>query len=343
MPSRVTIKDVAAQAQVSFQTVSKVLNHQAQVSPETESRIWEAVRALGYAPNHRARNLRTQRSYLLGYSWRPEPPDLVNPIHDRFLQSMMAAAQQSDYHLLPFPYSAENGHVPAYRNLIQTGRVDGFILSGVEARDPRIEFLQSEGFPFVAFGRSDASATYPYVEVDGAEGLRLATQHLIEQGHRRIAALAWPRASRVGQDRVKGYLAALRAAGIEPKANWIARGDGTVEFGYKTTVRWLDLPVRRRPTGIVALNDTQAIGAMRAIQERGLRVGADIGVTGFDDSPMTQYLTPALTTLRQPIWQVGEKVIQILVGLLHDNPPPETQIMLAPRLIIRESSRRTAA
>lgn len=340
MPERVTIKDVAARAGVSYQTVSKVLNKQARVTPATEARIANAVKTLGYVPDQRARNLRAQRSHLIGYSWRPEPPDRANPILDLFLQSMMATAQQAGYHLLPFPFPTEDGHIPAYRDLIQTGRVDGFILSGMEYDDPRVKFLQAEEFPFVAFGRSHASSNFPYVDVDGAEGLRLATRHLLEQGFERIAALAWPKNSRVGQDRLDGYLRAMGEAGIQPRANWLERGEGSVAFGYESTLRWLHLAKSTRPTGIVAFSDAMAIGAMRAIHERGLRVGEDIGVTGFDDSPMSQYLTPPLTTLRQPVWQVGEKVIGILVGLLHDKPPAETQILLAPQLIVRESSLR---
>lgn len=340
MPERVTIKDVAARAGVSYQTVSKVLNKQARVTPATEARIANAVKALRYVPDQRARNLRAQRSHLIGYSWRPEPPDRANPILDLFLQSMMATAQQTGYHLLPFPFPTEEGHIPAYRDLIQTGRVDGFILSGMEYHDPRIKFLQAEEFPFVAFGRSHTSSNFPYVDVDGAEGLRLATRHLLEQGHERIAALAWPKSSRVGQDRLEGYVSAMREAGIAPKPNWLARGQGSVTFGHVSTLRWLNLAPAVRPTAIVAFSDAMAIGAMRAIHEHGFRVGADIAVTGFDDSPMSQYLTPPLTTLRQPVWQVGEKVIDILVGLLNDRPPSQTQILLPPQLIVRQSSLR---
>src|SRR4029079_2837157 len=131
-----------------YQTVSKVLNKQARVTPATEARIAAAVKALHYVPDQRARNLRAQRSHLIGYSWRPEPPDRANPILDLFLQSMMATAQQAGYHLLPFPFPTGDGHIPAYRDLIQTGRVDGFILSGMEYHDPRIKFLHAEDFPF---------------------------------------------------------------------------------------------------------------------------------------------------------------------------------------------------
>jgi DNA-binding LacI/PurR family transcriptional regulator len=323
---------------VSYQTVSKVVNHQTQVSPPTEERIWQAVRALGYHPDHHARNLRTQRSQMLGYSWAPSPPDQANPILDAFLQGMMEAAERAGYHVLPFSHRQVTEHIATYRELIGSGRVDGFILSSVEFNDPRIIFLLEQNVPFVAFGRSNPEWNYSYVDVDGAAGLRMATEHLLARGHRRIAALAWPPSSRVGNDRLSGYLRALGDAGITPDPEWIARGEGRVAFGRAATVRWLELPVQQRPTAVVALSDAMAIGAMRAAQERGLRVGKDFAVTGFDDAPMVQYLTPALTTVRQPIREVGQQVISILVSLLADERPAENQIVLQPQLIVRESS-----
>lgn len=338
MPTRVTIKDVAAKANVSYQTVSKVLNRQMQVSQETETRIWNAVQALGYIPDQRARNLRTQRSHMLGYSWAPSQPGQVNPILDSFLQSMMTAAEAVGYHILPFPHPQVRGHVAAYRELIHAGRVDGFIISSVEYDDPRVEFLQAENVPFVAFGRAHGHDTFAFVDVDGAAGLRAATEHLVQNGHKKIFALAWPLGSRVGENRMQGYLEALQDARIKPHAHWIVRGEGNFDFGYQATRDWLDLSVDKRPTAIVALNDSMAIGAMRAIQERGLRVGADIAVTGFDDTPLVQYLTPPLTSIRQPISQVGQHVVSILVRLIENAPAAQTQILLPPRLIVRSSS-----
>ncbi len=343
MPKRVTLKEVASHAQVSYQTVSKVLNGQSQVSKETEARIWEAVRALGYHPDFKARNLRMQRSGMIGYSWAPPPPDQPNSILDQFLRSMMEATERAGYHVLPFPYHDPQNPIEGYRELIRTGRVDGFVLSSVEFDDPRIAFLREQGFGFVAFGRPNSSWDVPYVEVDGAAGLRMATEHLIKLGHRKIAALAWPESSRVGRDRLGGYLSALTGAGIEPRDEWIERGVWRVASGWEGTHRLLRLDSGNRPTAIVAVSDAMAIGAMRAAQERGFRVGTDIAITGFDDAPMVQYLSPPLTSVRQPIWEVGQQIVSILVGLLNNRPPAERQVLLPPRLIVRASSDPTAA
>jgi DNA-binding LacI/PurR family transcriptional regulator len=338
MSKRVTIKDVAERAGVSYQTVSKVLNKQAQVSAETEARIRQAVRVLGYHPDYRARNLRTQRSRMLGYSWAPFPPDQGNPIHEKFLQSMMDAAERAGYQVLPFPYRQPSEHIAAYHELIKTGRVDGFVLSSVEFDDPRLAFLLEQQFPFVAFGRSNPNWDFPYVDVDNTAGIQMVMQHLLGLGHRRIAALTWPESSRVGRDRLDGYVGALRDAGIPVRDEFIARVEGHVASGYGETVRWLGRAPGERPTAVVAFSDPMAIGAMRAVQERGLRVGADMAVTGFDDAPLVQYLTPALTSVRQPIWEVGQQIIATLTALLDGAPPPETHVLLEPRLIVRESS-----
>jgi len=338
MASKVTLKKVAAHAGVSYQTVSKVLNKQAQVSKETEQRIVEAVRELGYRPNRFARNMRSGRSFMIGYSWVPTPPDQSNHILDQFLTSMVQEAVQARYNLLPFPYRDGDDHVDDYRELIETGHVDGFVLSSVNFDDPRIAFLLKRGFPFVAFGRTNPGLDFAFVDVDGADGVRQGMEHLISRGHRKIAVLAWPNISRVGQERMLGYTQALQAANVELNPQWIYYGKGTFEFGYQATLELLQLPLDQRPTAIIAFNDTQAIGAIHAVQSQGLSVGKDIAVIGFDDVPMAQYLLPPLTTVRQPIRAAGHKCVELLVNLIQGVQPDEYQMLLKPELILRASA-----
>ncbi len=330
-----TLKDVAAQAGVTYQTVSKVINGHAHVLPATEARIRAATQALGYKPNHSARSLRAQRSRMIGYSWVPTRPEQVNTILDWFLTSMVEEAEAAGYHLLPFPFDLQ---ISAYRELIDAGRVDAFVLSSVNYNDPRARFLQDQAYPFVAFGRSDANQDFPYVDVDGADGLRQATEHLLERGHRRIGALAWPIGSRVGDDRLSGYLAALEAAGLPARPEDIARGEGTFQFGLEATGQWLARPAAERPTALVALNDSLAIGAMHAMQRHGLRPGPDLALVGFDDSPTAQYLWPPLSSVRQPIRAAGQHCVGILVALLEGRTPATQHVLLKPELIVRPSS-----
>jgi DNA-binding LacI/PurR family transcriptional regulator len=338
MPPKVTLKQVAARAGVSYQTISKVLNGQVQVSPDTQARILQAVEELGYRPNRFAQNMRAGRSFMIGYSWVPTSPDQPNHILDQFLSSMVQEAVQAGYHLLPFPYRDGDEHVEDYRELIETGHVDGFVLSSVNFDDPRIAFLLKRGFPFVAFGRSNPDWDFPYVDVDGTEGTRQEVEYLISKGHQHIAVLAWPEESRVGNDRVKGYFAAMEYAGLSVNPNWIHRGEGTFEFGRTAALELLQLPADQRPTAIVALNDAQAIGAIHAAQAQGFRVGEDLAIAGFDDAPMAQYLLPPLTSVRQPIRAAGRACVELLINLIQGNEPPSRQILLKPELILRASA-----
>lgn len=338
MTNKITIKEVAVRAGVSYQTVSKVLNGQAQVSKETKQRIMDAVRELGYRPNQIARNMRAKRSHMIGYSWIPTDPNQVNHILDQFLSSMVLEAEAAGYHLLPFPFREGQALVDGYRELINTGRVDGFVISSVNYNDPRITFLLEQNFPFVAFGRSNAELDFPYVDIDGVDGLCQAVEYLISRGQRRIAAIAWPEDSRVGNERLGGYLQAMQAHGLDVQTQWIERGEGTFEFGRQAASRLLRLSPSERPTAIVALNDTQAIGALHAARELGLEVGQDILIIGFDDAPMSQYLFPPMTTVRQPIREAGRKCVEILLALMKGNQPLKRNVLLQPELILRDSA-----
>lgn len=339
-PRRVTLKDVSATAGVSYQTVSKVINHQLQVSKETERRIWQAVETLNYHPSHTARALRSQRSFTLGYSWPPSPKDQTNPILDQFLQSIFEAAEERGYYLLCFPYNTDTKqHLETYGKLIDTGRVDGFILSSVEYQDPRVLFLLERKFPLVAFGCSDPELVFPWIDVDGAAGIAMAVSHLLELGHVRIAALAWPESSRVGNNRMEGYFNTLKAAGIDPKPCWIRRGEGRFAFGLEATRQLLDLPKAERPTAVIALNDPMAIGAMQAAREHKVAIGTQLALASFDDTPMVQYLDPPLTSVRQPVWEVGRRIIPMLLDYIETGRLPEpTSVLVTPQLIVRGST-----
>lgn len=337
---RVTIKEVAAKADVSYQTVSKVINHKVEVLPETAERIWTAVEELGYRPNYTARSLRSQRSRTIGYTWSPTPHGLTNPILDQFLQSMFHTAEQVGYYLLCFPYHEENARqLSVYAELIDTGRVDGFILSSIEYNDPRITFLLEHEFPFVGFGRSDDKSVFPYIDVDGGLGVYQSVVHLFEGGRRKIAALAWPEDSRVGNNRMAGYFRAMDECGLAVADQWIIRGGGNYEFGYRACEELLQLPAAIKPDAIVALNDYMAMGAMAALQKHDILPGEAVAVTGFDDNPIVQYLRPSLTTVQQPIWDIGEKVIEMLVYQLDEGKLPDPICsLIPPKLIIRQSS-----
>ena len=343
MSQKVTLKDVAHRAGVSYQTVSKVLRNQMQVTPEVSERIYAAVRDLHYRPNAAARNLRTQASKLLGYSWQPDKHYYFNPVLEQFEQSIVEAAEELGYHILLFPQREGGDLQEIYRELVFTGRVDGFVLSGLEYDDPRVPAIRQLNVPLVAFGRTASTPTNsesscPYVDVDGQVGMYRAVRHLLSLGHTRIGVLAWPTSSRVGAERLSGYMQAMEEAGIPVDPDWIIRGEGEFDYGYHAAPQLLDLPVNRRPTAIATMMDLIAIGVMRAVEERDLVVGRDVAVTGFDDVPVIRYFRPGLTTLRQPVWEVGQQTVKLLVDLLQGKEVTNQHILLAPELVLREST-----
>lgn len=340
MSARITLKDVARQAGVSYQTVSKVLRNQIQVTPETRTRIYDSVKELGYRPNTAARSLRTSTTYLIGYSWHPSPNNEPNPIQERFLQSIVLAAETHQYHIMLFPWIWGGDFVTTYRELITSNRVDGFILSSIDFDDPRIPFLREMDFPFVTFGRTQSEPNYPYIDVDSRAGTRAAVEHLLEQGHQKIAVLAWPESSRVGSSRLNGYYETMQLAGLQYNEDWIRGTDGTLESAYTNTKALLDLPKQQRPTAIVTMVDIMALGASQAIQEYGYVVGKEIGVTGFDDTSFSRHVRPSLTTLHQPVEEGGAQVMELLMKIIHEEKIDQSHFLLRPELIIRESSLR---
>jgi len=337
MPSP-TIRDVAKEAGVSIATVSYVLNKRRRVGEETRQRVLEAAQRLGYRANITARNLQARETRLLGYTWRPTPPDQFNPILDQFLNAIAQAAARHGYRVLTFPSATIEEELAIYHDMVLTGQVDGFILSNTNLDDGRVRSLLEIGFPFVAFGRSNPELDFAWVDVDGTEGTAMAVRHLLEQGYRRIAHLAWPEDSLTGQFRLHGYHSALQAAGVSLDPAWIVRTENRHGDAYEKTRHLLRLPQQRRPDAIVASSDLMAIGAINAALDEGFEVGKDLAIVGFDDAPVARYLRPPLTTLRQPVTEIGERLITMLVALCQGRPVEEPHILLRPKLIVRASS-----
>jgi DNA-binding LacI/PurR family transcriptional regulator len=333
----VKIKDVARAADVSIATVSYVINNSASVSDETRQRVLEAIRILGYRPNSTARNLKASETRLIGYAWHDVKRGQMNAVLDRFLYQMARVAEAQGYHVLTFVQEAADP-VRSYENLIHTSRVDGFVLAGTDSNDVRIQRLMAMGFPFVAFGRANDDWDFPCVDVDVQAGIVAVVEHLLALGHRRIACLGWPEGSHNGDERVGGYRRALHNAGITPPAHWIARTLNVINDAAEAAYGLLTLPLDERPTAIVALSDVLAIGAMNCVESLGLRVGEDIAVTGFDDDPMSAFLRPPLTSMHQPIDEVAEQVVTMLMTIISGQPLIDRRVLFEPQLLIRRSS-----
>ncbi len=332
-----TIKDVAREAGVSIATVSYVLNNKSHfVSARTREQVLEAIQRVGYTPNMTARNLKSSQTRLIGYAWHREPGDQVNAVLDRFIYFLAQAAETAGYHLLTFTHPVGQP-LPVYDELIRSGRVDGFVLAGTVQNDERIRFLLEEEFPFVSFGRSNPQWDFPWVDTDGAIGVRQAVQRLIELGHQRIAMAAWPEESISGKHRLEGYYAAMDQAGLPVLPEYIVRGEHTESAGHHAFNAWMDLPESARPTAAIAITDLVAIGIMNEAEARGLTIGQDFSLIGFDDTPLTQYLKPSLSTLQQAIPETGQALISMLEAILSHYRDYDRHILIPPCLLERAS------
>ncbi|MCL4251694.1 MAG: LacI family transcriptional regulator [Anaerolineae bacterium] len=332
-----TIKDVARRAGVSTAAVSYVLNNKPSgVSEETRRRILEAVEELGYTRNMNAQNLRASRTRLIGYALPHSDEPRPNTVLEHFAFHLARAAGAAGYHLLTFTYPVEDP-IPTYDELIRTGRVDAFILAGTTINDERIAHLHETGFPFACFGRANADWDFNWVDTDGRAGVRLAVQYLLKLGHQRIAMVTWPEDSLTGNDRLAGYLDAMRHAGIEPPFEYVLRTIYGEAVGEDVFEHFERLPASQQPTALVAASDLTAISIMSGAERRGHIVGETLSIVGFDDEVLSQYLHPPLTTLRQPIATISAELIGMVNAIVADPDMPTNQILLPPELVIRGS------
>ena len=330
-----TLADVAERAGVSRQTVSNAVNNPDLLREDTLARVQEAIAELGYLPNRAARNLRTRASHLIGMRINPAEEGTANALMDRFVHSLVETSREAGYHVLLFSGDHKDP-LAGYDDLRRSTAVDAFVVTDTYLGNPQAAWLNEQRTPFVAFGRpwDDSGATHPWVDVDGAAGTEMATTHLIDKGHERIAWIGWRKESLLGEDRRSGWSQALRSRGMST-TGLASRVEDTVASGREASAVLLD---EANPSAFVCASDTLAMGVLHTLAERGLRPGQDIAVTGFDDSQVTQVVPPGLTSVRQPLEDVAAELVKALEGLLGTPPSVGDGVLLPPTLTVRGSS-----
>ena len=330
-----TLADVAQRAGVSRQTVSNAINNPALLRADTLERVQSAISALDYRPNRAARNLRTRASHLIGMRFAPAQEGTANAAMDRFVHSLVEACKAAGYHVLLFA-GDDRDPVAGYDALMRATAVDAFVVTDTYLGNPQAAALESRGAPFVAFGRPwEGESRHPWVDVDGAAGTSLATEHLLERGHTRIGWLGWQESNWIGEDRRHGWERTMQSRHL-PTDGLAVRVDDTLEDGMRGARLLLDQ--EHAPTGLVCATDTLAMGALHVLAERGLRPGADVAVVGFDDSQVAQVAPPGLTSVRQPLEEAAVEVVRALQGLLAHPGRAATGVLLEPTLAIRGTS-----
>jgi LacI family transcriptional regulator len=332
----VTIKDIAKKVGLSVTTVSRALNDFDDVNAETKAFIRRTADELGYSPNLLAQRFQKKRTETIGLILPTFGPRFSDPFFSELLAGIGNKAASHGYDLLVSTRSPGMEELRTYRQMVQGHRVDGLVVVRTRQQDERIHYLCEIGFPFVAFGRTDDANDFPYVDEDGAFGMRLVADHLHALGHQQIACIVSPPELMFTQYRLDGLRKRLVELGKHLPDSQIRTGDLTQRSGYEETMTLLEQTVR--PTAIVACNDLMAFGAMSAIQDRGLVVGKDISVIGFDNTPMAAHSHPPLTTVHQPIYQIGNMVCEMLITLLQGKSLDAWQVLMQPELIERQSS-----
>jgi LacI family transcriptional regulator len=317
-----TIVDVAARSGVSTATVSRVLSGSRAASPEARARVLAAAEALDYRPSAVARALKLRSTRTIGLV----VTDIENPFFPQLVSAIEAEAVARGYGLLLCNTADDEAREMAALRLLVEQRVDGIMVASSRALRRHAGLLGSVGVPVVLVNSSGVG-DLPSIDTASRRGARMAAEHLIGLGHRRLAHLTAPRANAAAGERLAGVRAAVRSAGVELV---VVEGDGRVEGGARAAAS-----VPAEVTGIVCYNDLAAIGAMRAFRSAGRHVPEEVSVVGFDDIEMAAWTDPPLTTIRQPIEAMGRWAVERLVEEDNDGPG---RVHLEPELIVRGST-----
>jgi len=331
-----TLEEVARLAGVSRSTVSRVINNQPNVRPQTRERVWQAIRKSGYQPHAVARSLVTNRTQIIGLVTPETVTTLfVDPFFPLLLRGATEACNTHQYQLMLSLFTGPADQQEMYQRVLRNGYLDGVIVASTSLDDRLIPNLLRDRIPFVSVGRYPNERVH-YVDVDNVGGARIAVEHLIRLGHRRIATITGRLDMIAGEDRLSGYRQALEARRIPVEEELIVKGDFTESSGMVSMQRLLAVS----PSAVFVASDAMAIGALKALHQAGRRVPEDIALVSFDDIPIAAAVEPALTTVRQPIHHLGPMAVEVLVGLLKGPPeaePPIQKIILPTELVVRES------
>jgi LacI family transcriptional regulator len=329
--NNVTIIDVAREAGVSYTTVSRVLNNKGSVKAETRERVLLAMTRLGYVVDQRARSLAGGHSQVIGLLVHDVGTSYIGEI----IRGVDAEVASAQYDLLLYTTHRRKTKESAYVITLTRGMADGLLL--VLPRDPGayLETLRQHRFPHVLIDHRGGDEEAPAVAAANWQGAYEATEYLIELGHRRIGFITGAMDQICAQDRLAGYETALADHGIALNPELMYRGDFFQHLGYAGASVLLELP--HPPTAIFASNDVSAFGVMEAVREHGLRIPADVSVVGFDDIPQAAHVHPPLTTVRQPLEEMGRQATRMLLEHIKDPLRPPKRVELPTELVVRQS------
>ena len=324
----VTLKQLAARAQVHPSTVSRVANHDPslRIGPATRQRIEALLRETEYRPNGVARGLKLAQTLALAVVI----PDITNPFFAALFRGVEDGATPRGYNVLLCNTDGSPERQRSHLQSLHARRVDGVILASSFLKDPTVRWLRQQHVPYVLVNRFSDEDQDPFV------GARVATAHLTQLGHRRIGHLAGKSTVSTGVMRRRGYLSALTDAGLTPDSHLVIESGYTEEGGARAAERLLAL--EDRPTALFAVTDMTAVGAFGAARRMGLRIPEDVAIVGYNDIPLATRMAPPLTTVRVPIHDFGAAAARLLLEQIDTGELSRRRVIFNPELIIRGST-----
>jgi LacI family transcriptional regulator len=330
---KLNLEEIGRLAGVSRSTVSRVVNGSPNVSPDARTRVEAVIAQTGYRPHAAARSLASNRTDIIGLVIPSAIETLFDdPYFGRLILGVSGATNLAGTTLSLFLFSEESDDSVLTTRVLGPGLVDGVIITATQLDDPLIEELHESGVPFVVVGRPDGSRPVFSVDVDNRSGARLAAEHLIGLGYRRIGMITAPLNTAAGIDRKMGFLAGLAAAGIDV-AGRVYEGAWSEESGRAAMADLLEA----QPDAVFVGSDRMAVGALRAIREAGLRCPEDVAVVSFDGIIPPDQTVPRLTAVAQPVFDNGRRAAKLLDAVIRRELTQPEQIVLPTELVIRES------
>ena len=331
---RLTLEDIARISGCSRSTVSRVVNGDVNVSIDTRQKVEQVIAEMNFQPNMAARGLASGQTHILGLIVPMSVNSIFSdPFYPILMQSISSTCNQKDYSIMLWLAEPEFER-RMINKILNTGLLDGVIVSSLSLTDPIVNHLKENKMPYVSIGRNPMDDSGNFVDVDNYNGAIKAINHLAGLGRRRIATITGPMNVIVGVDRLRGYRDALAANGLPYDPDLVVEGDFSDSGGYAAMQHLLPM----KPDAVFVTSDIMAAASIRVLMEAGLKVPDDVAIVGFDDIPLASRTIPSLTTISQPISQMGAGVVNMLLDQIEHPSRQPHHVILQTELVVRSSS-----
>ncbi len=334
------IRDIARLAGVHRSTVSRVLSGRGYASPESREKVMKVVRKLDYHVNSMARALKSKHKNALGfYSFWHYDINPSEPYYQQTLTGIVTGITRSRRNLVLNNVKGLLSEDNRELDFFYDSQLGGVLMTAPRVREKDLSFLKKIKIPVVLLYFRVENKEFSWVDLDNISGARMAVDHLVGLGHKRIGFIGGDREFESdAKDRYTGYQLALKSAGLAEKAELTQHGYFSVEFGREAAQKLLSLPANRRPTALFCGTDTTAFGAMEKARELGFEIPKQLAVVGFDDYPQASFTDPPLTTIRQPFKDIGRIGVETLESIINDPIRKTRQVLIQPEFIVRKST-----